>query len=375
MPSQLKTINIIQDVPTPHNNCLIRVLQHSPDVHVNLWYAVKSDNAFYQWNQDLSSSVSIPRIYGRKLSLPFLYYCLTHPSEYFFVIGWMNINTKLLHILFFVLNRSFNHWTDCPQPIPLNLFPGSLRSLVRYFSYSLLRCSKAHVFCVGSTTINFFRQYGFASSRLTNLPIFIDFDVDPSERKSRSTSLRSRYNIDSSDYVICTGSRLIYDKGFDLLLKSISHFSSSLLQRTKVFIVGSGEQLSSLQELVTEYALSSTVIFINWLALDDFKDLIASSDVFVQPSRFDAYGSSALAMSLGTCCVASTASGAGVDRIVPAFNGFLYSPLDTQALSSVLQLLMHYPDLRENLAYKGFLTAQEWPPARGRDIIINHIVK
>ena len=109
------TINLIQDLATPHNNVLIKYLTSCSNVRVNLWYACDQDVSQYQWTTNITHEHGPANIYGTGFNWSFIKYCLTHPNERYVIVGWMNINTRLLHLLFFLLRRSYNHWTDLPQ--------------------------------------------------------------------------------------------------------------------------------------------------------------------------------------------------------------------------------------------------------------------
>ena len=109
-------INLIQDLTTPHNNVLIEQFLGRVDVDLKLWYASAGDAGRYQWKTDISNQYMASTIYGNKLNLSFLRYCLSHTDERFVIVGWGNPNTRLLHLLFFLLRRPFSHWTDRPNP-------------------------------------------------------------------------------------------------------------------------------------------------------------------------------------------------------------------------------------------------------------------
>ena len=40
-------VNLIQDIPTPHNNILIEKLSHRKDIKLKLWYAEKKNLRIY----------------------------------------------------------------------------------------------------------------------------------------------------------------------------------------------------------------------------------------------------------------------------------------------------------------------------------------
>ena len=99
------TINLIQDIATPHNNVLIKYLNVSEEVEIKLWYACEKGVGQYDWSSDITHEICDATIYGNKLNWSFIKYCLTHPNERFVVVGWMNNNTRFLHFLFFLLMR------------------------------------------------------------------------------------------------------------------------------------------------------------------------------------------------------------------------------------------------------------------------------
>ena len=100
----------------------------------------------------------------------------------------MNINTRLLHVLFFILRRPYNHWTDNPNP----MF-GSMKlkdRVVRWSAYKLLKFSRCKVFCVGRTAVEYFKSIGFSEDRLVNLPIFVTVEDDISRFLKQRTAIR-----------------------------------------------------------------------------------------------------------------------------------------------------------------------------------------
>lgn len=70
------TINIIQDIPTPHNNVLIAAFLREKVVNINLWYAKAADEENYSWKTDLANQYYPANIYGKKLILNFCFIVL-----------------------------------------------------------------------------------------------------------------------------------------------------------------------------------------------------------------------------------------------------------------------------------------------------------
>lgn len=365
-------INLIQDIATPHNNILIEQFKSRSDVKLNLWYARGADKNLYQWLTDITHAHFNAQIYGTGLNLKFIKYCLTRRKEKYLIVGWANRNTQLLHVIFFLLRRPFNHWTDLPAA---NQSGRSLKQkFMRWAAYRLLRHANCKVFGVGRVSIEQFRAWGFSERILVNLPIFVSVDEDISEYKSHRLEVFNRYVVPKDGFLIVAGSRLVYDKGYDLLIKAFSELDGYLLRKTKLVIVGSGEELDLLIRLSDELGIRENVCFANWLEVTEFKLLIANSDIFVHPARFDSYGGSTLGMALGVAVIGSYGAGAAMDRINHGCNGFLYEATDTRTLSKYITRLLEDTELRLQVGDAGRKTALQWHPSRGVDILKKNVI-
>ncbi len=366
------SINLVQDIATPHNNVLIDGMATHPELLVYLWYAQREDLLRYQWASDISGIDDRDAFYTTSFNFRFLWNCLRRKSERFIIVGWMNINTRLLHVLFFILRRPYNHWTDNPNP----MF-GSMKlkdRVVRWSAYKLLKFSRCKVFCVGRTAVEYFKSIGFSEDRLVNLPIFVTVEDDISRFLKQRTAIRERYAVKDNCFLLSAGSRLIREKGYDLLIKAIAELPLQIRQYVRLIIVGSGVKSDSLHQQVAALGLFDQVHFEKWLEFEDFKALIACSDIFLHPARFDSYGGTTLGMALGVPVVGSTGAGAAVDRIEHGVNGFLYNPEDTQALGGYISMLIDDPALRNRIGAAGRQTAKSWPVKRGVDIIIKNSI-
>ena len=364
-------INLIQDLATPHNNILISQFKGNKDVKINLWYANEQDIKRYPWAENLTHEHFPATIYGNSLNWQFIKYCLTHRDEKFVMVGWMNHNTKLLHLLFFILRFPINHWTDTPNP---QRSVTVKQKCMHWFAYKILRHAKSKVFSVGVTTMNYFRQLGFRENQIVNLPIFVAVDKSLATYEAKRADIFSKYEIGPNDFVLSAGSRIIYEKGYDLLIKAISLLDEEVRQSIKVIVVGSGTQAPELEKMIVDFGLTRQVILEKWLSIEDFKALIANSDVFIHPARVDAYGGTTLGMALGVPVIGSFQSGAALDRICQGRNGFLYDAEDTQTLANFICLLYHSPELRKRMSMEAHKTALQWPPHRGVEILVENVI-
>lgn len=365
-------INLIQDLATPHNNVLIRQFKDRFYCNINLWYARDQDQLRYKWSTNITHIHFPAEIYGNSFNWKFIKYCLSHHDEKYIIVGWANINTRLLHLLFFLLRRPYNHWTDMPniESCDVNV----KQKLMRWLAFKILRYSKAKVLCVGVTALNYFRNLGFPGSRLVNLPIFVETNEDLPAYHSRRQQVFSRYSIKADDFVLSAGSRIIYEKGYDLLVKAVGLLDKEIRQHIKVLIVGDGPCVPDLENLIEELNLNGQIILEGWMEIDDFKALIANSDVFIHPARSDPYGGTTLGMAMGVPVIGTYGAGAAVDRIVQGGNGFLYDAEDIQTLANFIALLYRNPAFRKRMGEQAGKTAQNWPPSRGTEILIEKTI-
>lgn len=368
-----KPINLIQDVATPHNNVLIKAfIDSQKGDKIRLWYAQDEDRSRYQWSKNITQEHCAAEIYSTSLNWRFIRYCLAHPHDRYVIVGWANANTRLLHLLFFFLRRPYNHWTDLPsvdtRPI------GFGKKVLRWAAYKVLLHSKSKVFCVGIAAMERLRNLGFPDERLANLPIFVESQEDLPVYYARKEEIFARYALSPHHFILSAGSRIIHEKGYDLLIRAISLLSDEIRHEIKAVIVGSGPCVSDLEELIKELGLSDQIILEKWLAIEDFKALIANSHVFVHPARLDSYGGTTLGMVLGVPVIGSYSAGAATDRIVHGRNGFLYEAEDIRTLAGFIQTLYRNPDLRKQMGAEALKTAQAWPPSRGAGILVENAI-
>jgi len=249
------TINIIQDLATPHNNVLIEQFVGRNDVEVKLWYLKPRDEGRYQWANDISQQHAPAQFYGESLNIDFLRHCITHKDERFVVAGWMNINTRLLHLLFFLLRRPFNHWTDLPNPKQKTL--ALKKKFMRWLGYKLLRYSRCKIFAVGKITMDFFHNLGFPEHMLVNLPIFVAVNEDIQAYRGRYAEQLKRYAVPEDGFLLSAGSRLIFEKGYDLLIRSVAELTPALRNKVRLVVVGSGEESAALKREIDELQLQN----------------------------------------------------------------------------------------------------------------------
>jgi glycosyltransferase involved in cell wall biosynthesis len=372
MKSQKQILNLIQDVATPHNNILISEFLNREDIELKLWYCMGNNNKIYNWGYDITNEYKKASIYGSKLNFKFIFKCIFHRNEKYMMVGWANINTKLLHLLFFLFRQKYNHWTDMPSDDRKNL--SITKNFFRSIAYWVLRNSRAKVFAVGKTSIESLKKLKFSNKKIVNLPIFIEIEDNLEHFITKGENIINRYNFKKTDFIISCGSRLEYEKGYDILINAISIIPKDILKNLRLIIVGQGKSVSELKELINQYELNSHIFIEPWLKIDDFKALISVSDVFIHPARFDSYGGTILGMSMGKPVIGSIGAGAAVDRIINGHNGFLYETDDYITLSNNVIYLYKNPIIKKEMGNNAHITSLKWHPRIGVKIIIENCI-
>lgn len=152
--------------------------------------------------------------------------------------------------------------------------------------------------------------------------------------------------------------RLTYYKGHDVLIQAAAELPGS-----RILIVGTGEQRSRLETLLSALTLGDRVHLPGFQPEADLNALLASCDVLCLPSleRTEAFGLVLLeAMRFGKAVVVSDIPGSGAGWVVrQAGHGMLVPPGDAAALATALRALQLDPIRRETLAQAGPVALRE----------------
>jgi glycosyltransferase involved in cell wall biosynthesis len=139
-------------------------------------------------------------------------------------------------------------------------------------------------------------------------------------------------------------------KGFDILIKAFQHVSDRFPEAILI-IAGGGPELKALQEQSRKTQNPKSIIFLE--NVDETKPMLASLDIYVQPSRFEGMPNAVLeAMAAGLPVVATTVGGIP-DIIQDGITGILVPSEEVNLLSDALIRMILEPDLRLKLAQAG----------------------
>lgn len=151
--------------------------------------------------------------------------------------------------------------------------------------------------------------------------------------------------------------RLHPAKGIDLLLQALAQVYHQNL-KWECYILGDGSEWSRLTQLTKILGLNECVSFVGY-TLNPYAWL-RTADIFVSPSRWEAFGIAIVeAMALGLPVVATATDGAQ-DVVSNKVDGILVPVGNVQALADAIINLMHNPSLRQMLGEKARQKAQQF---------------
>ncbi len=149
--------------------------------------------------------------------------------------------------------------------------------------------------------------------------------------------------------ILCIG-RLVYYKGFEVILAAMARVDAGLL------IVGSGPLERSLRERIQNLALGERVLLLGDVSNDQITRILPAAQVFALPSiaRSEAFGIVQLEAMAAGLPVVNTHLDSGVPEVsLHGVTGLTVPPGDPVALASALNALLEDAPLRARLGAAG----------------------
>lgn len=161
--------------------------------------------------------------------------------------------------------------------------------------------------------------------------------------------LRSEYNINENDLILCFVGRLVGDKGINELVQAFTEINTHN-KTAKLLLVGPYEhELDPLTETTLDAIYENTNIITTGFQ-DDIRPFLAISDVFVFPSYREGFPNVVMqAGAMGLPSIVTNINGSN-EIIQPNHNGIIIPSKDTTALTHAMQQLIDDPTLRQSLA-------------------------
>lgn len=183
------------------------------------------------------------------------------------------------------------------------------------------------------------------------IPTGIDIDkfkITPSMKKNIQT-IKNKYKIKDTDFVIGSVGRIAPEKSFDKLLYNIKDMIK-VNTNIKVLLVGGGPDLDNLKELTKKLNLENYVIFTDKIHYDLVPTYFNIFNVVVSFSKTETQGLTiieGLAASKPTLCIEDDSFRAMIE---PNYNGYLFKN-DTEFKDYIFKLMNDkklYKDMATN---------------------------
>lgn len=155
---------------------------------------------------------------------------------------------------------------------------------------------------------------------------------------------------------LITVCRLVPAKGLDTLFEACAE----LKRRGRPFmlhLIGDGPMRSELEAMAKDLDLYDDVIFYGYMLHPE--QFMPFFDVFVLPSRAEAFGSVFAEAALCSLALVGTNVGGIAEQIQDGENGLLVPPDDKAALANALERIIDQPQWRQQLAEKAEQKAKE----------------
>ncbi|HZF14561.1 MAG TPA: glycosyltransferase [Steroidobacteraceae bacterium] len=158
----------------------------------------------------------------------------------------------------------------------------------------------------------------------------------PGACAQRRASIRARFGLERSDYVIGVVAGLRREKNHVQLIEAVRQLRERGIA-ARALLIGEGEMRPAIEARARELGVSAHVVLAGFQ--DDIRPLVTACDVTALCSLTEAMPLAALeSMALARPVVHSDVGGAA-EIILPGVNGFLFPPGDTAALVDRLERL------------------------------------
>jgi glycosyltransferase involved in cell wall biosynthesis len=159
----------------------------------------------------------------------------------------------------------------------------------------------------------------------------------------------SSFEVDGRDWnppKLLSVGRVVYQKGFDVLLQAMSELKS---YTWSLSIAGDGPLLDKLNHMAAELEISDRVCFLGWQNRGQLVKQYAQANLFVYTSRQEGMPNAVLeAMASGLPVIASRVAGSE-ELVQPGVSGILVPPEDPVAFREALVELLLDAELRESM--------------------------
>jgi len=227
------------------------------------------------------------------------------PKVIFSTLSYVNLSLIIIRFLIRQKFLIFAREANLPSiSISNNKFPNFMNFLyLRLYQYAdKIICSSLRM------KNEFIENFKIPEEKLFVLPNAVDEDWI---RKMASSKLE----IDKGNILFVASGRLVYQKGFERLLKIFNELDNDNL---KLYILGDGPMKHDLSRMIKKLNIESKAFLVGFC--ENPWKWYANADVFLLPSRWEGMSNAALeSLSCGTPIIATASSG-GISELAKETN-------------------------------------------------------
>ncbi len=205
---------------------------------------------------------------------------------------------------------------------------------------------------------NILATHGIPETRVRVIRLGLDYDrfdpdrVDPAKQ-------RALFGADDKTVVIGLVGRIDPAKGQGTFIKAAAGLLKNLRpgERVKFVIVGDetlgagSKHLAELQAMVTQFRLEDYIVFAGFQS--NIPEIMRSFDLFVMPSRQEAFGLVAIEAMAMECPIIISSGGSAEEIVGSEEYGLMVRPDDAFDLQRQIRALLDNPRLRLQMGKKG----------------------
>lgn len=193
------------------------------------------------------------------------------------------------------------------------------------------------------------------------IPMGVDY-----KKFSSGTSKTLRTDIPKSTFILLFVGRLVQKKGVNDLLTAYSLLSNKNRNNTQLWIIGDGNERSSLEELSISLNIEKSVTFWGKLPNKQLANFYTAADIFIAPSIADSSGDTEgqgimllEAMASGTAII-TTKTGGITEVVNHNETGYIVPPKSPKKIKNAIQLLINNRSKRDSLCMHAQHQAQHY---------------
>jgi len=202
---------------------------------------------------------------------------------------------------------------------------------------------------------NVLETHAIREKKVKVIHLGLDFNVfDPVHVQGQTQ--RNKWGISSNTTLIGLVGRIDPAKGQATFIKSAAGLlkSAKLNENLKFIIIGeetlgaSGQYLEELKQMIAQFRIGDSILFSGYQ--DNVPEIMKALDIFVMPSRQEAFGLVAIEAMSMECPIIISRGGSAEEIVGQEEFGLLVRPEDAFDLQQKIRYLLDYPEERTKMA-------------------------